>query len=245
VKKLSPDAPPDSSEAVAARLEEMERKVERLRTLYETFFSGAERRPPNVPRREMNRLMLEMQQLQIRNAALRFRFQSLQQKWILYTTYWNRTLREIESGTYRKDLARVQRKLALKGSPLTEEEAVALGIPATRARALIARQGSRAPASQAATADAPIPAPLPARAAFDPSESVAGMSAEEVDALHRRYAEARRQAGAAQPTPTLATFRELLQRKAPKILQEHGAARLVFDVALKEGKVVLKAKPVK
>ena len=84
-----------SAEAITARLEEMERKVDRLRALYETFFSGIERQPPNAPRRELNRLVLEMQQIQIRNAALRFRFQSLSQKWTLMTTYWNRTLREI------------------------------------------------------------------------------------------------------------------------------------------------------
>ncbi len=108
--------------------------------LYETFFSGVERQPPNAPRRELNRLMLETQQMQIRNAALRFRFQSLSQRWILMTTYWNRTLREIEAGTYRKDVAKVSRRLAQKGAPLTEQEAVALGIPASRARALVARQ---------------------------------------------------------------------------------------------------------
>ena len=135
--------PPDSPEVVSARLEEMERKIERLRAMYESFFSGIDRQPPNAPRREMNRLMLELQQVQIRNAALRFRFQSLSQKWTLMTTYWNRTLREIESGTYRKDIAKVSRRLALKGTPLSEQEAIALGIPASRARALVARQAAR------------------------------------------------------------------------------------------------------
>ncbi len=140
----------------------MERKIDRLRALYETFFSGVERQPPNAPRRELNRLMLEMQQIQIRNAALRFRFQSLSQKWTLMTTYWNRTLREIEAGTYRKDVAKVSRRLAQKGAPLSEQEAVALGIPASRARALVARQSARGGPGPAA---APAPAPAPRTAA--------------------------------------------------------------------------------
>ena len=40
-----------------------------------------------------------MQQIPIGNASMRFRFQTLLQRWVLMTTYWNRTLREIESGT--------------------------------------------------------------------------------------------------------------------------------------------------
>jgi hypothetical protein len=159
VKKPSAAAPLDSPEVIASKLEEMERKIERLRSLYETFFSGIERRPPNVPRRELNRMMLELQQIQIRNAALRFRFQSLMQKWTLLTTYWNRTLREIEAGTYRKDVAKVSRRLAQKGAPLSEDEAVALGIPAVRARALVARQGRLYPTEEAKASDPAAAAP--------------------------------------------------------------------------------------
>ena len=188
-----------SPEAITARLEEMERKLDRLRAIYETFFSGVERQPPNAPRRELNRLMLEMQQVQIRNAALRFRFQSLSQKWTLMTTYWNRTLREIEAGTYRKDVAKVSRRLAQKGAPLTEQEAVALGIPASRARALVARQEARSGRPAAAGASAtfgaqePPPAP-PAAAPAAPSprsrpSGVPGFSEDDLAALHRRYDE--------------------------------------------------------
>jgi hypothetical protein len=134
---------PDTPEGVAARLEEMERKLERLRALYESFFTGTERQPPLVPRREMNRLVLEMQQMSVRNAALRFRLQSLLQRWTLLTTYWNRTLREIESGTYRRDLTRAFRRLADRGAPLTEDEAVALGIPRRRAQSFVEQQNRR------------------------------------------------------------------------------------------------------
>src|SRR5262245_33323689 len=101
---------------------------------------GVERMPPNVPRRELNRLVLETQQVPIHNASLRFRFQGILQRWVLLTTYWNRTLREIEAGTYRRDLAKAQRHLAERGGVITEEDAIRLGIPAARARAFVARQ---------------------------------------------------------------------------------------------------------
>ena len=115
--------------------------MDRLRVLYENFFMGIDRTPPNVPRRDLNRLILEMQQTPIKNATMRFRFQTLQQRWVLMTTYWNRTLREIEIGTYRRDLDRANRHLAAKGgAPMTEDEALRLGVPATRAKAFVARQ---------------------------------------------------------------------------------------------------------
>lgn len=147
-----------SSDAIAARLDDVERKIERLRALYESHFLGVERRPPIVPRTELNRLMLELQQVTIRNAALRFRFQSLAQRWTLLVTYWNRTLREIESGTYRRDLQKTYRRIAARGEPMTEAEATALGVPAGRAKAFVAQQNRRwiaPPSSLGGEAEAP------------------------------------------------------------------------------------------
>ena len=70
----------------------------RLRALYESFFMGIERTPPNGPGASCNRLMLEMQQAPISNATMRFRFQALHATLGAFTTYWNRTMREIEDG---------------------------------------------------------------------------------------------------------------------------------------------------
>jgi hypothetical protein len=230
-------------EAISARLEEMERKIDRLRALYETFFSGVERQPPNAPRRELNRLMLEMQQIPIRNAALRFRFQSLSQKWILMTTYWNRTLREIEAGTYRKDVAKVSRRLAQKGSPLTEQEAVALGIPASRARALVARQEARG--GRAAAAGAPAPAanespPAPPPPPVSRPSGIPGFSEDDLAALHRRYDEAARTTD--RPAPTLEQLRDRLAKHVPQMIAHLGTEKVEFDVVVKDGRAVLRPK---
>jgi hypothetical protein len=271
VRKLSPTLPPDHPEVVAEKISEVERKLDRLRTMYETFFSGADRRPPNTPRRELNRLMLELQQLSIRNAGLRFRFQTLSQRWTLYTTYWNRTLREIEAGTYRKDLAKAQRRLAQRGEPLTEHEAVAMGIPLVRAKAFVARQNRYLPASAVKGAfegestvaegaaplpDAPAepaakpptmpPPPPPARRA--PSSSpppVPGISDEALAALQLRYNQALSTQATPRPPVSIEKLRSMLATKTPEILRQHGATRVDFEVTTKDGRVMLKAKPVK
>src|SRR5688572_28903654 len=145
----------------------MERKLDRLRVLYENFFMGVDRVPPNVSRRELNRLFVELQQVPIPRATMRFRFQTLLQRWVLLTTYWNRTMREIEAGTYRRDLNKASRHLAARGGAITEAEAVRLGIPAHRAKAFVARQstitgGGSAPADGAVAGAEKPAAPGPA-----------------------------------------------------------------------------------
>jgi hypothetical protein len=244
VRKLAKGA--DSQESVEARMGEMERKLDRLRGLYESFFMGVERAPPNVARREMNRLILEMQQEPIGNASMRFRFQSLMQRWVLMTTYWNRTLREIESGTFRRDVARAQRHLAEKGRALTEQEAIAIGIPASRARAFADRQQKmqafRDGRGKASSSASPAAAPKPAAPA--PS-SVPGVDDGAIEAVYRRYTEAHRAARDPRPALTLEKIRERLSMQIPRVLAEKNCRRVTLDVAVEDGKVKLKAWPVK
>jgi hypothetical protein len=249
-----------SAEELESRIGEMERKLERLRALYESFFLGIERAPPNVPRREMNRLILEMQQEPIGNASLRFRFQAIMQRWVLFTAYWNRTLREIEAGTFRRDLARAQRHLAEKGGTITEQEAIALGIPAGRARAFAERQqrlaagratrtakasgtGEEVKASgtgDAVKAAAPDPAPAPPARA----PAIPGVTDADVAGVYRRYLESHGRVSDGRPPLTLEKIRERLAAQIPKVLAERNCRRVTLDVAIENGKVRLKAWPV-
>lgn len=76
---------------------------------------------PQVARKEVTRVMLTLQQQYIRNTALRFKFNTMLQKWNIYITYWNRVLREIENGTYVKHLAKAKRKAQKDGRELPAE----------------------------------------------------------------------------------------------------------------------------
>jgi hypothetical protein len=241
VKKLAKGA--DSQESIEGRIGEMERKLDRLRGLYESFFMGIERAPPNVARREMNRLILEMQQEPISNASMRFRFQSVIQRWVLMTAYWNRTMREIESGTYRRDIARAQRHLAEKGRALTEQEALAIGIPASRAKAFAERQLRTQSLREGRTGSAKAPtATIPA---VPRPPEVPGVSDPDIEAVYRRYMEAHRQAQDPRPALTLEKIRERLRLQIPKVLADKNCRRVTLDVAVEDGKVRLKAWPVK
>jgi hypothetical protein len=102
-------------------LSELSIKVERVKQLYEQYFMGIEKLEPQVARKEVQRTMLMLQQQYIRNTGLRFKFNTLLQKWNIYITYWNRVLREIENGTYTRHLAKAQRSAARDGKALPEE----------------------------------------------------------------------------------------------------------------------------
>lgn len=108
---------PTTSESVAARIDDLERTTERVRAAFEAYFLGLERRPPEIPRQQLHRRLLETQAATIVNTALRFRFQTLMQRFTLLAAYWNRTMREIEAGTYRRDILKAERHLADRGRP--------------------------------------------------------------------------------------------------------------------------------
>jgi hypothetical protein len=272
--KKAPAASFDTSrEGIEARLEEMERKLERMRGLYESFFMGIERSPPEVIRRDVNRQILEMQQVPIGNSSLRFRYQALTQRWVLLITYWNRTMREIEAGTFSRDLAKAKRHMASKGTTaVTLAEALAMGIPKSRAKAFVAHQQAAqerraaaeqlkgaaartAPAQNAGDASQPAAGAskpvVPAAAATTtpsggpPPIPLPGLSEAEMQEAYRRYSEAHKQVGTAEPPPSLSKLRQRLAKQLPQILSANNCSRVRLEIAVDDGKVRLRAWPVK
>jgi hypothetical protein len=110
-----------TSADIAEVLKELELKMDRLKVLYEQYFMGIEKMEPQVARKEVQRTMLQLQQQYIRNTAMRFKFNTMLQRWQLYITYWNRTLREIENGTYVRHLQKAKRKAEREGRELPAE----------------------------------------------------------------------------------------------------------------------------
>lgn len=98
-------------------LHDLEIKLERLKALYEQWFQGMERLEPTVPRKDVERRLQALRREIPRNTTLRFRFQQIVQRYTTYSAYWSRVARQIEEGTYRRDLlkARRQRQQARQG----------------------------------------------------------------------------------------------------------------------------------
>jgi hypothetical protein len=91
-------------------VEELESRVERLRALYDQFFMGIERLEPLILRKDVDRRLWVLWREQIHNTGLRFRMHMVVQRYNTFQQYWQRICREIESGTYTRDVRRAAEK---------------------------------------------------------------------------------------------------------------------------------------
>lgn len=94
---------------VDALVREFESKLARLRTIYEQYFMGIEKQPPKVLRKDVVRISRRLDNLYIRNTASKFKLRSLIQKFNTYKSYWNRVEKQMEDGTYVRDIQRARR----------------------------------------------------------------------------------------------------------------------------------------
>lgn len=268
-------------------LTDLEHRVERLKILYEQYFMGIERIEPQTARKEVSRKVIDLAQLNMRNTAHRYRFNALNQKFGVYTTYWNRTLREIENGTYYRSVARAGREALRRGVDVPDE--VLKNMPKRlRDRILKDRErmtandklradraaasSSSKPAATSSPSGIPISTPPVADkedfdttfdALFDslslgkkstvpppssrptsPPPLPPGMDEGKMRDLYNRYQQARSAVGAAGEVK----YEQLVatvSKQGPKILEQHSAREVEFNVVIKEGKVILKATPKK
>jgi len=95
-------------------LEELESRIERLKALYEQYFMGIEKLEPLVPRKDVDRRIMILRREQVRNTAQRFKFNTLVQRYNSFQQYWARVAREIENGTYHRDVARAAARFGAK-----------------------------------------------------------------------------------------------------------------------------------
>lgn len=253
-------------------LAELANKVERVKVLYEQYFMGIEKIEPQVARKDIQRTMLFLQQQYIRNTGLRFKFNTLLQKWNIYITYWNRVLREIEAGTYTRHLAKAQRAAVREGKALPDELVRKArppsgtfdtgGVPdkkfldrdsdtnlaAVRAEGTgefeqIVPSSISARAPSVRPASTTPPPPAERKTPSGPLPAIPGMSEQELRALHQRYAAARTKAGEGQVS--YEALVKSLARQVPAVLNQPGVKSLRFDVSVQNGKAVLKAIPQK
>jgi len=102
-------------------IEELETRLERLRSLYEQYFMGIEKIPPAVVHKDVERRIYVLRREQIRNTAKRFKLQTTIQRYNTFHQYWQRILREIENGTYKRHVLRAERSTANIGTASVEK----------------------------------------------------------------------------------------------------------------------------
>ena len=98
------------AEEISALVDELDLRVERLRVLYDQYFMGIEKIPPEVLKKDVERRMWVLRREKIRNTGTRFRFQQITQRLNTFQSYWMRICREIENGTYKRDVMRAKKR---------------------------------------------------------------------------------------------------------------------------------------
>jgi hypothetical protein len=106
-------------EKYAEELTELDEAIVNLQVLYEKYFLGIDRRPPDQERKRVSDKTREMRNANIRNTALKFKINTLFAKLLSFERMWDRTLREIEDGTYKRDVfkAKLRDKDRDQGGP--------------------------------------------------------------------------------------------------------------------------------
>jgi hypothetical protein len=92
----------EASLQIDEELKELEHRLHRLKIEYEQYFLGALKREPSVLRGDVQRVITRYSNEPPRNAAQKFRFNSLCARYQAYRSMWGRIQREIEAGTYKR-----------------------------------------------------------------------------------------------------------------------------------------------
>lgn len=205
--------------AVEEDLAKIEEGIFKLQKEWDRFFSGQERKAPFEARQRLDRLVRRYIGVELRNNIERFRFQSLTAKYNTLSDLWNRKLRAIEEG---RPLSSVQ----LKHVREAEAEATAT---------------ASAPAAAPSAGSKSMQSSAPARA--EVRLSTLREDEQGVKDLYEQFRAARASVGESEVK--FESFRKLIAQQRSRLLEEKDAVAVDFRVALQDGKVALKAKPVR
>ncbi|MEM7606795.1 MAG: MXAN_5187 C-terminal domain-containing protein [Myxococcota bacterium] len=94
-----------------------------LKARYDQWIQGMERVPPVRARDALDRRLRELRRNQPNNTAARFKFNSIYARWTTLSTYWARVSRQIEEGTFRRDVMKVRDRRNRRQEPVAAKAA--------------------------------------------------------------------------------------------------------------------------
>lgn len=223
-------------------LDVLERSIRQLQIEWEKFFQGIEKRPPTDLKVRVERMTRKYDMGEIRNNASRFRYQNLIARYSTFNELWQKRLRALEEG----------RPLGFHGARAQAPPPRPEPVPADASDPVqeISDDGSPL-ADLLGTPHAPAPRPVPPPRAATGRAADGGMRVadpsrdkEAVQALYKQFLEERKRTGES-ANVKFDSFEKLISQQASRILSEKGATAVDFRLETKDGKVSLKARPVK
>ena len=255
------------SEALPRELEELEVALAELKAHYEQYFVGVDRHPPTKAEADVRQRLAKLRGGQLRSAVLKFRIQALQQRFTTYDRLWQRTLSEMENGTYQRDLFKARRRRKTDETPAAEVPPTPPAPPPPVAAAGAAKsppppiptvsQGGTVRSSPVpSVAPVAIPlgtqggarrvpaAPIPTGTQGGRARAVAEALAEpRLRAVYEAYLAAKKSCQEDVSRLSYESVADSLRKQVPELLERHGARDVEYKVVVKDGKAVLRAVP--
>lgn len=199
----------------------LEARLNELRVAYEKYFAGVDKTEPVRLREEVQRMVRKTGTFHITNTGLKFKRDSIIAQFNTLTQHWNRILKQIEDGTYQRDIFRMRLK--------DKERGVADPPPSP---------GSRTAAGRPA---GPGQSPQAKPAAGKGAPAGGG----EYESVYKSLVAAKKRLG--EPTDNISynALEWSLKKEAEAIKKKFKASRVDFTIEVKDGKPVIKAVPVK
>jgi hypothetical protein len=91
---------------VVEDLQLLDVKLKMLKNEYEQYFLGSRMREPSMLRGEVQKMVAYYANVPIRNTGYRFKFNNLRARFFAFRRHWDRILREIDEGRYKRHLFR-------------------------------------------------------------------------------------------------------------------------------------------
>jgi len=190
----------------------LEDNIRKLKIEYDVYFSGGAKKPPDDFEWRVRNAIKKYSDGRTLNFQQQFRYNTLAQKYAVFSDLWRRKLKIKEEGYRRPQDA----LLAIQGLRSEEEHAAAAALGMVEKA-----DGRRSNTPQFEFADP-------------------GAELDKAQVLYDELVEARRRAGI-RTGPGFDSFREFLSKKTSEIRKQFGCASVQYSIALENGEVKLKA----
>jgi len=211
-------------------IQQLEARLNELRVAYEKYFAGVEKIEPARLRDEVQRMVRRVGTFYIGNTGLKFKRDTIIAQFNTLSQHWNRILKQIEDGTYQRDIFKMRLKDRERGGSSLP--------PAPR--------GTSQPTPVPGQADkGGGPTPSGKTAPAGPPEKSAPKERGEFDSVYRSLVATKKRLG--EPTDNISynALEWSLKKESDAIKKKFKASRVDFTVEVKDGKPVIKAVPVK
>ncbi len=208
---------------VAKECDEIEGDLAALRAAYEQYFLGIERQPPSVEHTALKKRLQRLRNNFVRQTALKFRVNNLQNRYLTYERLWQRTIMEIENGTYHRDVYKARMHAKKKDAKEPTKE-----VPKDPPKD-VAKEAPREVARPAA--------PPP------PAAGGGQLSDAKLKAIYDAYVTAKKRCNEDVSKLSYDAVASTLKKQVPALMKQHNAKSVEFKVVIKDGKAVLRAVP--